>query len=252
MAQAIQKVCSVCGADVATRKRTKDSAGNYYCQPCYGSASLTASEGAEPQVDFAALESLAAASDEPSKPTPPPELFTCPLCNGMFVEAKMDVSGVCKDCVKPKRLKRDVRESAKPKGNGRRSLLAIAAAVATITGITLYVVVRNANEAKRAADERVQEAHQKLLEAAEREATVLRQAQAESARPTQRTQSRSELVDDDPVLRSLCRRGLDYELRSAGGSLANSRLRRAWTTKQISYEEYQYATKFLRSQHLYP
>src|SRR5436305_3394847 len=30
-----QKICSVCGENVAGRPRTKDPAGNYYCRPCY-------------------------------------------------------------------------------------------------------------------------------------------------------------------------------------------------------------------------
>jgi hypothetical protein len=38
MGQVVQKICSVCGEDVANQKRTKDSAGNYYCQPCYDDA----------------------------------------------------------------------------------------------------------------------------------------------------------------------------------------------------------------------
>src|SRR5581483_5111477 len=29
------KRCSVCGTDVSQQKRTKDTNGRYYCQPCY-------------------------------------------------------------------------------------------------------------------------------------------------------------------------------------------------------------------------
>src|SRR4051812_30432857 len=32
---AVQKLCVVCGQDVAGRPRTKDQAGNYYCRACY-------------------------------------------------------------------------------------------------------------------------------------------------------------------------------------------------------------------------
>ncbi len=32
---AVQKICCVCRRDVRQRKRTKDSRGNYYCNPCY-------------------------------------------------------------------------------------------------------------------------------------------------------------------------------------------------------------------------
>jgi hypothetical protein len=35
MAQVLQKVCCICGKDVAQQKRTKDSEGNYYCGDCY-------------------------------------------------------------------------------------------------------------------------------------------------------------------------------------------------------------------------
>lgn len=38
MSQVVQKMCRVCGTDVANQKRTKDAAGNYYCQPCYEQA----------------------------------------------------------------------------------------------------------------------------------------------------------------------------------------------------------------------
>ena len=33
----VQKVCVMCGTDVAGKKRTKDTAGSYYCQPCWQS-----------------------------------------------------------------------------------------------------------------------------------------------------------------------------------------------------------------------
>jgi hypothetical protein len=77
MTQAIQKVCRVCGIDVANQKRTKDTLGNYYCHPCYSK-----SRTPEPKAD---------------------DLFTCPSCNGSFDRAGMDESGICHNCnaVKP-------------------------------------------------------------------------------------------------------------------------------------------------------
>src|SRR4051812_19656274 len=30
-----QKICAVCGENVAGKPRTKDNAGNYYCRPCF-------------------------------------------------------------------------------------------------------------------------------------------------------------------------------------------------------------------------
>lgn len=32
---AVQKICSLCGQDVSTQKRTKDTQGNYYCAACW-------------------------------------------------------------------------------------------------------------------------------------------------------------------------------------------------------------------------
>jgi len=34
-AAGIQKVCVICGEDVANRPRTKDQQGRYYCNPCW-------------------------------------------------------------------------------------------------------------------------------------------------------------------------------------------------------------------------
>jgi hypothetical protein len=34
----VTKICVICGSDVAQVKRTKDAAGNYYCQPCWDKA----------------------------------------------------------------------------------------------------------------------------------------------------------------------------------------------------------------------
>ncbi len=40
MSQVISKVCRLCGKDVARLPRTKDTLGNYYCQPCYSQATV--------------------------------------------------------------------------------------------------------------------------------------------------------------------------------------------------------------------
>ena len=54
----IEKRCRICGVDVAGQKRTKDTAGNYYCQPCYEAA--RSGEATEPSDDLGDLASLAA------------------------------------------------------------------------------------------------------------------------------------------------------------------------------------------------
>jgi hypothetical protein len=33
-----RKLCTVCGADISSRKRIKDRHGNYYCEPCWAAA----------------------------------------------------------------------------------------------------------------------------------------------------------------------------------------------------------------------
>lgn len=41
MPTGIQKVCCVCGKDVSQTKRTKDTKGNYYCNPCWAGVART-------------------------------------------------------------------------------------------------------------------------------------------------------------------------------------------------------------------
>lgn len=59
MATAIAKVCKVCGTDVSAAKRTKNSAGDYFCEPCV--TRLRASAGtpvtAQPSVPIPVPES---------------------------------------------------------------------------------------------------------------------------------------------------------------------------------------------------
>ncbi len=95
MAQAIEKICRVCGKDVANSKRTKDKAGNYYCQPCYENAQQRHSPPAKPlPVNAEAPTPVVSAIVQAS-----PDLFACPSCGGMFAETQMDPSGVCIECV---------------------------------------------------------------------------------------------------------------------------------------------------------
>jgi hypothetical protein len=42
----VQKLCSVCGEDVAARKRVKDQKGQYYCEPCFAQRRAAQPKGA--------------------------------------------------------------------------------------------------------------------------------------------------------------------------------------------------------------
>ena len=53
MAQCIQKVCCICGKDVSSVKRTKDTAGNYFCQPCRVAQVVAAQDASPTSGDFA-------------------------------------------------------------------------------------------------------------------------------------------------------------------------------------------------------
>jgi hypothetical protein len=47
---AVKKTCSACGIDVSQQKRTKDTAGNYYCDPCWKATTADPSDKAEPPI----------------------------------------------------------------------------------------------------------------------------------------------------------------------------------------------------------
>ena len=58
-----QKLCQVCGTDVASQKRIKDPQGLYYCHPCYAKRRQAASEASAATV-----------------PAPANDLFACADC----------------------------------------------------------------------------------------------------------------------------------------------------------------------------
>jgi hypothetical protein len=115
------KTCSVCGVDVAGRKRTKDTAGRYYCQPCW-TAKVQAGVAAtlsrpSPQPVLAAVGATSGVAfanpDFPSLPEPLPvddasdELQTLEECAdcGLSVpagELTPDAEGrmICASCAR--------------------------------------------------------------------------------------------------------------------------------------------------------
>ena len=133
MSQVNQKVCRICGQDVSGKKRTKDAAGHYYCQPCYDAATTQrhaetpASPSKPPANSYACgtcgcsftaeevfdnngaiickgcwnsgtadhSDAVAASAGNVAQAQ---ELFDCPDCGGKFTIANMDASGVCAEC----------------------------------------------------------------------------------------------------------------------------------------------------------
>ncbi len=74
MTTPVQKICVVCGKDVAGLKRVKDRTGRYYCDPCHQNLLAKASQPApiepdDPPMDFDDLD--LAPLPEPSKPLQP-------------------------------------------------------------------------------------------------------------------------------------------------------------------------------------
>ena len=77
------KICTSCGIDVSGQKRTKDTAGRYYCQPCWqakvaAGAAADVSAGAAPPVQKASVgakrSSAVATAPKPQAPPMPPAL----------------------------------------------------------------------------------------------------------------------------------------------------------------------------------
>jgi hypothetical protein len=87
------KVCTACGVDVAGRKRTKDPAGNYYCQPCWD-ARVAAARAPSAAVSGAAGGGVADDGAEPID-------FACAVCGTLGgPDDVYDDNGryVCKSC----------------------------------------------------------------------------------------------------------------------------------------------------------
>lgn len=124
----VQKVCTVCKADVSQVKRIKDDQGRYYCHPCWGKthpkpqddyelAPVPVSRPAKsapppPPGDLAAVSRDSASSsapvDAPNDPSNavPSDLIRCPQCRGMFVVGKMkNAEGMlfCEECFASRR-----------------------------------------------------------------------------------------------------------------------------------------------------
>lgn len=258
-ATAVQKRCHICGIDVASQKRIKDRSGNYYCQPCYGATRSRATQ--EPALDLDALENLAIPIAVADPRPQQPKLFTCRACGGMFTRDRMDVSSICVECIRSKS-----REKLATSLLSRIKRYAILIAISAATAIAIFIVAgvnadRSFHRDLDTANDKINSADQHLIEEAKQKdeaATSPPQAEPQpqpaEARPMDRP-SRSQLVDDDPVLSSIASRQpeLDSALRGVdGASLADSTLRLAWYSNVISYEEYQYAQKFRHSQGDFP
>ena len=59
-----QKICVVCGQNVAGRPRTKDQAGNYYCRPCYEEKARNREQLAQSRVGAAVPAGVGAGGGE--------------------------------------------------------------------------------------------------------------------------------------------------------------------------------------------
>ena len=256
MAAAIQKICVICGADAAKVRRTKDAAGNYYCQTCYDA---TRSHKARPtDDDLADLEGLAASAAVQTLAAP--DLYTCPTCQGMFALMKMSPTGVCRDCSSKTNVPRQTTGFMGPSSKyGFRVVVGLLACVAVVVGTYAYFLFQSTNEAKLAADRKAKQSYDKLVKAAEDKLEAVRQNQpAAPERPTvvTRPKTRSELVDEDPILSSIASRAgeLDDALRGrVPERVGYNSLRAAWNSANlISFEEYQYAQSFRHKQGEYP
>ena len=107
------KVCADCGIDVGGQKRTKDTAGRYFCQPCWTAKVATGRATVATPASMASGRSTAIASRSSSVAAPPlplgdeqdndvAALEDCPICK-MSVPADEMVPGdddqmVCRSC----------------------------------------------------------------------------------------------------------------------------------------------------------
>lgn len=59
-----RKTCCACGVDVSGQPRTKDTQGQYYCNPCWSDRQAAAAAAVTPTVEPDALDDVAAALDD--------------------------------------------------------------------------------------------------------------------------------------------------------------------------------------------
>jgi hypothetical protein len=85
--RASSKLCCICGTDVSSEKRTKDTAGNYYCQPCYVSRSASNRSETTAKVSHAASSSGSSVS-----------AAQCESCGGQTELSPDKRRARCKDC----------------------------------------------------------------------------------------------------------------------------------------------------------
>jgi hypothetical protein len=139
-----QKICVVCGQNVAGRPRTKDNSGNYYCRSCYDEKArareqLAASRvgapalvgggggdggGEEEVIDLAAMEP-SEQFDESMQPPPPPipdmDLVAPPIPD---MQEPIMAEPVVVELPKPKKKKKKKKGAAAAKKVGADTILA--------------------------------------------------------------------------------------------------------------------------------
>ena len=130
------KVCVACGADVAGKKRMKDSAGRYWCYDC----------GVADQKAKAAGGDGAPITSSDAKPS----MSQCPLCKGVYPEAdliKSDRHGgrkICDRCYnkrkKADKSRRALAESDAGDSSQQFVVLGVILAVAAAVGLGLWAM----------------------------------------------------------------------------------------------------------------
>jgi len=151
---AVQKVCVVCGMDVAGKPRTKDQSGNYYCRACYEEKArsreqLAASpvgagvggdvgagdpgEGGD-VIDLSALEPTEEQFDESTQPPPPP----IPDMD-MVSEPIPDMEPPVLEAPKPKKKKKKPVAGAKGKSAKAQSGNSLATTLMALP-LELYII----------------------------------------------------------------------------------------------------------------
>jgi hypothetical protein len=108
-----QKLCSVCGDDIASKKRVKDTRGNYYCEPCFAATRETNKQPATVGTGNAAMPASAPLSTpadgdgvldlapEREKPKEDANLFGCSGCKKLVPQRQIrNVDGefICHSC----------------------------------------------------------------------------------------------------------------------------------------------------------
>jgi hypothetical protein len=131
MSQIMNKVCRVCGEDVSAKKRTKDTQGNYYCQPCYDDQVATAKPRASHQESPSGHSAINEAS------------HVCTACGGSFsVNDVYEDSGriVCKQCFESQNVSSAPRPARAPTASPSTGKSGGGTALALRVGFVLALV----------------------------------------------------------------------------------------------------------------